>query len=62
MRYAGLASQMLVSLGVAVYLGYLADTKLIKAKIPVVTIVAPVIVLLVMLYSIIRQTSQKQKR
>lgn len=59
MRYAGMGTQILVSLGVAVYLGYLVDSKWLKFAIPLATIVFPLVVLFAMIYTLIRQTSKK---
>ncbi|MGV3528538.1 MAG: AtpZ/AtpI family protein [Flavisolibacter sp.] len=59
LRYAGLGAQIFVSLGIAVFLGHLADEKL-KWKVPVVTIVLPLVVLIGLIYNIVKQTSKKK--
>ena len=59
LRYAGLGAQIFVSLGIAVFLGHLADEKM-KWKVPVATIVLPLVVLIGLIFSIIKQTSKKK--
>lgn len=59
LRYAGLGAQIFVSLGIAVFLGHLADEWL-KWKVPVATMVLPLLVLIGLIYSIIKQTSKKK--
>ena len=59
LRYAGLGAQIFVSLGIAVFLGHLADEKL-QWKVPVATIVLPLVVLIGLIYSIIKQTSKRK--
>lgn len=59
LRYAGLGAQIFVSLGIAVFLGHLADEKL-QWRVPVATIVLPLVVLIGLIFSIIKQTSKKK--
>ena len=59
LRYAGLGAQIFVSLGMAVFLGHLADEKL-QWRVPVATIVLPLVVLIGLIFSIIKQTSKKK--
>lgn len=59
-RYAGLGAQIFASIGVAVYLGHLADSKLLQWRVPVATIVLPLIVLFGIIFSVIKETSKKK--
>jgi hypothetical protein len=58
MRYAGLATQLFVSLGVAVFAGYKADTWL-KVPLPLLVWVLPFVVLCLLIYKLIKETSKK---
>ena len=60
MRYAGLASQLAVSLGVAVWLGYKADDWL-GMSFPVLVWVLPFVVLCLLIYKLIQETSKKKQ-
>ncbi len=57
MRYAGLGMQIFVSLGVAVFAGIKAD-KWLHFLIPVFAWVLPLVVLCLMIYKVIKQTSK----
>jgi F0F1-type ATP synthase assembly protein I len=57
LRYAGLATQMLAAIGVAVFLGIKADEWLGTS--PLVTAVLPLLVLFGIFYKLIRQTGKK---
>ena len=59
MRYAGLGAQIFVSLGIAVFAGYKAD-KWLKISIPVFVWVLPFIVLCMMIYQLIKETSKRK--
>lgn len=59
MRYAGLGSQILVSLGLAVFAGYKID-KWLKIPLPLLVWLLPLIVLIVMIYKLIKETSGKK--
>ncbi|MBD0368245.1 MAG: AtpZ/AtpI family protein [Flavisolibacter sp.] len=59
MRYAGLGAQLFVSIGIAVFLGYKAD-KWIHIRIPLLVWILPLLVLSLMIYKLIKDTS-KQK-
>ena len=59
MRYAGLASQMLVGLGSAVFIGLQAD-KWLKLSFPILSWLLPLLVLGAILYQIVRETSPKR--
>ncbi len=58
MRYAGLGAQMFVSLGIAVFAGYKAD-KWLKTPIPLLVWILPFIVLCMMIYKLIKETSKQ---
>ena len=60
MRYAGLGMQLFVSLGLAVFAGYKAD-KWLAMRFPVFVWVLPLIVLFLLIYKLIRETSEKKK-
>ena len=57
-RYAGLATQFLVSIGLAVFLGLKAD-KWLRIKTPIFIWVLPLLVIGVMIWQIIKDTSKK---
>ena len=57
MRYAGLGTQMLVSIGIAVFVGLKADQWLHTS--PLFSCVLPLLVLFAVFYKIMRQTRNK---
>ncbi|RYZ57917.1 MAG: AtpZ/AtpI family protein [Chitinophagaceae bacterium] len=59
MRYAGLGAQILVSLGLAVFAGYHAD-KWVHAPFPIFVWVLPLLVVSLMMYKLIKETSKKK--
>lgn len=59
MRYAGLGSQILVSLGIAVFLGYKTD-KWLKIPLPVLVWLLPLTVLIGIIYKLVKETSGKK--
>ncbi len=59
MRYAGLGAQIFVSLGIAVFAGYKGD-KWLHFSFPFLVWMLPLIVLCVMIYKLIRDTSNKK--
>jgi hypothetical protein len=59
MRYAGLGSQILVSLGIAVFAGYKIDSW-VKMPLPLLVWLLPLIVLIAMIYKLIKETSGKK--
>jgi hypothetical protein len=59
LRYAGLGSQILVSLGIAVFAGYKLD-KWLKIPLPLLVWLLPLIVLIGMIYKLIKETSGKK--
>lgn len=58
MRYAGLATQFLVSIGLAVFVGLKLD-KWIKISIPVMAWLLPLVVIVSIIYKIARDTGKK---
>ncbi|RYZ28560.1 MAG: hypothetical protein EOO10_09115 [Chitinophagaceae bacterium] len=58
MRYAGLGAQILVSLGLAVFAGYHAD-RWIDISFPLLVWVLPLLVVSMMIYKLIKETSNK---
>lgn len=58
MKYAGLATQWMVMLGGGVWLGYLLDHK-IGWRVPLFTILFPLIALVVSLWQIIKEFNKK---
>jgi hypothetical protein len=60
MRYAGLGSQILVSLGIAVFAGYKID-KWLKIPLPLLVWLLPLIVLIAIIYKLIKETSGTKK-
>lgn len=59
MRYAGLATQMLVSLGLAVFLGLKAD-KWLKLSFPILSWLLPLLVLAAIIFQVIKETGPKK--
>lgn len=59
MRYAGLGTQILVSLGLAVLAGYKLD-KWFKIPLPLFVWLLPLMVLVMMIYKLIKETSEKK--
>ena len=59
MRYAGLATQMLVSLGIGVFLGIQGDKWLHTS--PLLTVTLPLLILSGLFIKIYRETSRKNK-
>lgn len=60
MRYAGLATQLFVSLGLAVFAGYKADDWL-NTPIPLLVWVLPFVVLCLLIYKLIKETSKNKR-
>ena len=59
LRYAGLGSQILVSLGIAVFAGYKID-KWLKIPLPLLVWLLPLVVLIAMIFKLIKETSGKK--
>ncbi|GAA4748719.1 AtpZ/AtpI family protein [Flavisolibacter ginsenosidimutans] len=60
LRYAGLGGQILVALGIAVFAGYKAD-KWLKISFPLLVWALPLIVVSLMIYKLIKDTSKKKE-
>ena len=58
MRYAGLATQMLAGLGIAVLFGLKAD-KWLKLSFPLLLWLLPLLVLAAIIYNLIKETGPK---
>jgi len=58
MRYAGIATQWLVSLGIAVWLGYEIDYKWIKWNFPGALILLPLLTLAGLFWQLIKSFNQ----
>ncbi len=61
MRYAGLGMQLFVSLGLAVFVGYRVD-KWFAMKFPVFVWALPLVVLFLIIYKLIKETSKTNDR
>ncbi|HWJ27015.1 MAG TPA: AtpZ/AtpI family protein [Flavisolibacter sp.] len=59
MRYASLGTQIFVSLGIAVFAGLKAD-KWLKIPFPLLVWALPFIVLCIMIYKLIKETSKRK--
>ena len=59
MRYAGLGTQILVSLGIAVFAGYKID-KWLKIPLPLLVWLLPLIALVAIIYKLIKETSSRK--
>lgn len=60
MRYAGMGAQIFVSLGLAVFVGIKIDHWL-HTRLPLLVWLLPFLVLCMMIYKLIRETSKKSK-
>jgi len=59
MRYAGLATQLFIALGVAVFIGYKAD-KWLRISIPLLLWLLPLLALAGIIYSLVKDTSKRK--
>jgi hypothetical protein len=59
MRYVGMGAQIFVSLGIAVFAGYKAD-KWIGLSLPLLVWLLPVIVLVMLIYKLMKETSKRK--
>ena len=59
LRYAGLGSQILVALGIAVFAGYKGD-KWLHISFPLLVWLLPLLVVSMMIYKLIKETSKKK--
>ena len=60
LQYLGFAMQLIVALGIAVYAGLWAD-KWIKAGFPLFVWVLPLLIIVVLMYKVIKDTSKKNE-
>ena len=60
MRYAGLGGQIFAALGIAVFAGYKADAWL-NTPLPLLVWILPFIILCMMIYKLIKETSKRNK-
>ncbi len=58
LQYAGFATQLVVALGAGVFAGYWIDKK-IHISIPVFTWLLPLLILLIMFWKVMKDTSKK---
>lgn len=61
MRYAGMGGQILVSLGLGVFAGYHAD-RWLGMRFPLFVWLLPLLILCLMIYKLIRETSKKERK
>lgn len=59
MRYAGLSSEVVASVGISVFLGVKAD-KWLKLSFPILSWALPLLVIVVLLINLIRQGTDKK--
>jgi len=59
MRYAGLAMQFLISIGLGVFIGLKAD-KWLKISFPLLVWLLPLLIIVGLLYNILKETSKKK--
>lgn len=59
LQYAGLATQLVVSLGVGVFIGHWVDKK-IAIAVPVFTWLLPLLILISIFIKVIKDTSRKK--
>lgn len=59
LRYAGMGTQMLVTIGVAVFLGLKAD-RWLKISFPLLVWLLPLLVICGLLYQFVRATSKRK--
>ena len=60
LRYAGLGTQIFVSLGIAVFAGYKAD-QWIDIPFPLLVWMLPFIILALMIYKLVKDTSKRKR-
>lgn len=59
MRYAGLAMQFLISIGLGVFIGLKAD-KWLTISFPLLVWLLPLLIIVGLLYNILKETSKKK--
>lgn len=60
LRYAGLGTQIFVSLGIAAFAGYKADQWWIQ-KFPLLVWLLPLAVLCIMIFKLVKETSKRKQ-
>ena len=60
MQYAGLATQLLAALGLAVFIGYKGDEWL-HLRLPLLVWLLPFVVLCLLIFKLIKETSKKKQ-
>jgi hypothetical protein len=61
LKYAGLAGQLFIAIGLAVFAGYNID-KWLQPPVPLLVWVLPFVVLSMMIYKLIKETSKGNKK
>jgi Na+/glutamate symporter len=59
MRYAGLSSEVLASVGISVYLGIKAD-KWLKVSFPIFSMSLPLLVIISLIVRLVKESSRKK--
>jgi len=59
MKYAGMATQFLVSIGLSVYIGFKAD-RWLHISFPVLVWTIPLLVIIFTIYKLIKETSSRK--
>jgi hypothetical protein len=59
LRYAGLSSEVLASVGLAVYLGIKAD-KWLKVSFPIFSMSLPLLVIIALIFRLVKESSRKR--
>ena len=59
MRYAGLSSEVLASVGISVYLGIKAD-KWLKLSFPIFSLSLPLLVIIALIVRLVKESSRKK--
>jgi len=59
MKYAGMATQFLVSIGLSVYIGFKAD-RWLQISFPVLVWTIPLLVIIFTIYKLIKETSSRK--
>ena len=58
LQYAGFATQLVVSLGIGVFIGYWIDKK-VNITVPIFIWLLPLLILIVLFWKVIKDTSRK---
>ncbi|MDB5251728.1 MAG: hypothetical protein JWP27_897 [Flaviaesturariibacter sp.] len=59
MRYAGLATQLFVAIGISVFAGYKID-KWLHTSLPLLVWLLPLVVLSLLIYKLVKDTSKRK--